>query len=462
MGIERYGLHDAVVTTEKVGFVYTANSIQDMRDFNDSRKGTEGLDWTNQHFTQFIGDYTIFPHGTHNDLPSMLRDVIYNNYIAPGLLKKKTSLLWGDGPKLFVDEIQEGTHTRTPVQDPEVEDWLESWGHIDYLLKQCVDFNYIEGTYTKFKRNRGARIGKPAIAELEHINADEARQAGIRPENIRKRPKPTHVIVNEWGFGSMAAPLEYDVYELFDFKNPFKNPQSVLYSNFPAFCVDFYALPDIWGSLEWIKRSTSVPLLIRALTKNAANIKYHIQSPSLYWDAKEAEIEEKCAQLGRKYEKQMLEDFRMDLLRQIADVLSGIENTGKFWHTVKIYDDSGTDLIEAGWSIDPIDQKIKDLVDAYLSIGKRGDYAVGAGLQVHPALGGITETGKSDSGSEQLYAMKGYLSTSTNLPEMIVCKAVNHAIKANWPDKKCRVGFCHQQPVREQDISESKRMINNV
>ena len=81
---------------------------------------------------------------------------------------------------------------------------------------------------------------------------------------------------------------------------------------------------------------------------------------------------------------------------------------------------------------------------------------------MHPALGGAGESGKSDSGSEQLYALKNYLITGIDIPEMIVCKALNYAIKANWPEKEVKIGFYHIAPQREEDTTSTDRVKNKV
>lgn len=462
MNIENHGL-DAIVTTEKVGFVYTATNRDDVRDLYETRQLDNTFDWASSQYPTLTKDLVLLPHGNYNDLPVLIRDVVYNNYIAPGLLKKKTNILWGNGPVLYKDILNEQNQPeRQIVEDTEIQDWLESFNYSDYLLKQVVDFNFIEGTYTKFIRNKGARIGRPAIAALEHLSAKDTRLIG-KQESPHQKPKPTKVAVSEWGFTfNYHASTDMKIYDIFDFKNPFKHPQSVLYSNFPSFCVDFYSLPDIYGTLEWIRRSTAIPLLLKAMSKNGINIKYHIESPSKYWEEKRAEIKEKCTLLGKQYKDEMLEEFRMDLFRQISEILSGYENTGKFWHTVRIFDDTGMNLVEAGWTIKPIEQNLKDFLEAQIKLSERADYAVSSGLQIHSALGGVGQTGKSDSGSEQLYAIKNYMATSIRIPEMIVCKAINHAINANWPHKKISLGFNHPVPKAEQEVSPSDRFKENI
>lgn len=459
MNIEYYG-NDAIVSTDKVVYSYSVKSPEEFRELKEDRR-IENLNWTEQ--VNYIGDFVVFPHGNHNDLPKLIRDVITSNYIAPGLLKKKTNLLWGKGPRLYEERFENGVLIRDWKSDSEIESWLADWDYEDYLLKQCVDFHVIEGTYSKFYRARGYRIAKPFIAQLEHLSADETRLATTKSNYYdQKKKEPTHAIVNDWGFNSLYSLTDAKAYPLFSHKDPFRHRHSVVYSNIPTFCIDFYSLPDIYGSLEWIRRSTSIPLIFKALSKHGINQVFHVESPSKYWDRVKDRIETRCTERGIKYKDEMLQEYKENLLTKITEVLSGAENSGKLWHTEKIYDTDGVNIIEAGWVIKPIDQKTKDFVEAQVKIKNAADHAVGTGLQLHPALGGITEAGKSDSGSEQLYALKNYLLTGIDIPEKVVCKSINYAIKSNWPNTKLRLGFYHESPQREQDVTSKDRIVNQV
>jgi hypothetical protein len=73
----------------------------------------------------------------------------------------------------------------------------------------------------------------------------------------------------------------------------------------------------------------------------------------------------------------------------------------------------------------------------------------------------MSETGKVDSGSEQVYALISYLNTGIDIQEMIICKPINYAIKANFPDKDLKIGFYHNVPEKQEDVSPGNRSINN-
>lgn len=447
----------AIVSTEAVAFTYQVSETP--RDFYHANKSVNDLEWNNQ--INFIGDYRVYPYGVNDDLPDVIKQVVQTNYIAPGILKKKTQLIWGLGPILYSEKIigtEEGTkRIRVYEEDTEIQVWLDSWNYEEYLMKAITDYQHIEGVFSRYELSKGSRLGNNRISRINHMYPDRIRLASLKSvdSNIA-----THAIGTDWSFKSINAINAFKVYPLFDFLDPFKDRNSVLYSNMYSFCTDYYTVPDLYGSLEWLRRSTAVPLIFKALSENSINIKYHIISPQAFWDNKEKQIQENCTKIGQLYRHSMLEDFKRDFLAKIADVLGGDINTGKYLHTTKEFTVEGSNLLEHGWEIKAIDQNIKDFVTAQIAISQRADNALASGLNLHAALGNISESGKSDSGSEQIYALKTFLQTGIDIPEMICMKAINYAIKVNWPAKKLKLGFYHQTAEKEQDINPKNRMIN--
>jgi hypothetical protein len=455
MHIEFIG-QDAIVQTPEVAFTYQVSETP--RDFETLRGTTNNLNWDNDN--NFVEDYLILPYGSNNDLPEIIRQVVKNNYIAPGLLNRKTELLWGLGPRLYREELKDNRVVKTWVEDKDVQKWLDSFEAEKYLLECSEDYQHIQGTFTRFVLNRGSRLGKPSIKELVHVQPDKARLAKRKTEE-RTKP-PTHCVYGDWNNMSHPSFLsEYKVYPLFDFKNPFGNPNSIMYSNKYSFCTDFYTIPDIYGSLEWLNRSTAVPLIFKALSKNAMNLKYHIVSPSQFWVKKRQEMEEKCIKKDVPFQESMFLDYQKEFLKKIGEVLSGDENTGKYLHTVKELIVQGVNLLEHSWEVKVLDQNIKDFVEAQIQISQRADRAVASGISLHSALGNMSETGKVDSGSEQHYALISYLNTGIDIQEMIITKPINYALKANFPDKNLKIGFYHNVPEKQQDISPKDRSINS-
>lgn len=447
---------NAIVSTDDVAFTYESN--ENPRDFDKFKVTTESLDWTDRDY--LLGEFSVFPYGTNNDLPKIIKDVVQNNYIAPGILKKQTGLLWGKGPKLYEEKFDDGVLVRVWKDDTEIQDWMDSWDADIYLHKSCVDYHYIQGTLTKMIRDRAARLGKQSkIAKLEHMNMNQGR---LGRKGASTNRDATHCIYTIDQYERTHLNADYKVYPLLDPRDPFKHSNSVLYSNMYSFCSDHYSVPDIFGSLEWLRRSTAIPLILKALSKNSMNLKYHVISPQMFWDQKRKELENLAKEKKENFVESDLIKYKKRFLDQISKTLSNVENTGKFWHSVKHIEVEGNNILEQGWEIKPLDQKILDFVKAQETVSNISNRSVAAGLGVHQALGGSGEPGKTDGGGEQLYALKNYLATGIDIPEMIVCKAINYAIKANWPSKNLKVGFYHIEPQREQDITSKERFKEKV
>ena len=344
--IEWYG-DNAIVSTADVAFTFEA--VDNPRELNIKRNEKQSLDWVNQSFK--IDKYTVFPYGSDNNLPKEIKDVVQNNYIAPGILKKKTQLVWGKGPKLYKESFKKGVLVREWLDDAEINAWLESWDAETYLMKCAVDFHYMETAVTQVYTDKGARLGRASkIAKLEHLNINQSRKAKI---TAAKSAKATHCMFSLDNRQSTQMHTGYAVYPLFEFTNPFKHKTPVFFSNMYSFCSDYHTVPDLYGSLEWLRRSTAIPLLFKALSENSINLKYHVISPQAFWDAKKKELEAD-ATTENPYKQADLLKFRTDYLRKVTDVLSGADNTGKFWHTVKHVEIDGNNLLEHGWEIKDI------------------------------------------------------------------------------------------------------------
>jgi hypothetical protein len=443
----------ALVEAHNVAFSYQL--AETPRDFDRRSNSSNTLQWSN--VQNNLGDFIIYPYGSNNDLPQIIKDVVDNSYNVPGFLKRKFELLWGAGPKLYKDDILDNKDIRIRVEDKAIMKWLKSWDYEKYLIAACVDYQHIQGTFTRYELNKGSRVGKPFINKLHHVSPAKARLARKREATSNE---PTHVVTSTWNFQHINAISERKEYPLFDFISPFKYENSIFYSNLYSFCTDYYTVPDLYGALEWINRSTAVPLIFKAFAKNSINLKYHVISPASFWEKIKKDLIEACQQANETYKDPMLEDYKRNFLLEIGKILSGDENAGKFLHTTRTMKVMGHDLIEEGWEIKVLDQKVKDFVESQILISDKADKAISAAVNVHPVLANMTDSGKSNSGGEQIYALLNYLNTGVDIQEMIIMKAINYAIQANFPDTELKLGFFHNVPEVQQNISPNERTRN--
>lgn len=433
---------DAVVGGQSA---FTFEVIDKKRQQNEPHYAMDSF--SSSSFMQVHGDWKVFPYGENNDLPLQIRNIVYSNSIAPGILNKKTGMNWGKGPKLYEEKFDEdGTLTRVYKTDPEIQRWLDTWDYENYIARCTTDFSHIESCFTKVIQNRGWRIGNaPKIKCLEHISPDR------KPLVAGKKLSPTHILLSP-----LDEPLKLEAYPFFDKYEPFKYPLSMKYSNLYTFASSFFSIPHILGSIPWIIESTNVPKFLAALSKNSINIKYHITSPKEYWDQKRDEIQDQCTLKNIDYKESMLKSFKKKMLKEIETVLSGLENTGKFWHSEQVLVIEGINVIEMGWVIKVIDQKMSDTVNAQISIANKADTSTASGVGVHNAIGNVSDSG-SNSGSEQYYALNNYLQTGIDLPEMVIMECMNAALRANFPGKNLKMGLYHDETKRQEDMSKDER-----
>lgn len=399
-----------------------------------------------------VGNFQVVPFGDDNLLPIEIRETIGRHNLAPRIFTKRKFLTWGNGPALYTTKNVDGKMVTEFITDPEVMAWLKSWNYERYLQQAIEDFNHTEGHFTKVTRNKGARIGRPFINKLEHISVNKCR-LGYLAGDLEEMP--THVIVGRWHRISWQI---FNHFPLFNSLDPFRHSHSIAYANLYSFATDFYSQPDVVGSLPWIRRSTAIPFVLQALSENSIHIKWHIISPQAYWDAKREILKTECSLQNKAYTEQMLEDVKDAIFTQLSEILSGDVNVGKFWHTEKVTEIVGNTAIEHKWELIPMDQKIKDFVEAQLKIAEAANFQTIAGMGLHQALANIAANGKSDSGSEQLYALRNFILSETQLPTTIITQTINEAIAANWPEKNIKVGFVYQMPDREQDVTPKDRI----
>ncbi len=399
-----------------------------------------------------IGDFRIVPMGMENNYPEEIRMIIDEDNFLPQGLKKDFGLIWGQGPELYKIRFQDGKRFKEFVTDSKIQAWLDSWDYKEYLLRATTDYTTINGHFTKFYRNRGVRVGAaPMIVNLEHVSNTFARL---------EWPDPNYVVHNII-VGDYRQPWKYGLraYPVYDPSDPFAYPVAMSYSNLYNFSLDHeYSRAPFHGALNWIKLASSIPKLLSNFNANSAAIKYHIESPQEYWASEKLKLEQKCIEEGKPYTEKVFEDFKDKVFERITAGLSGIEKVGKIITTESFFSEISRNGDLTGWKITVLDQKVKDFIDAQIGIAREASFQVSAGIGLHPALSNLSKDGNLPSGSEQLYAFKLYLMTSIDIPELIIMKAINAAIRANFPGTDLYLGFYHNAVLTEEATNPNDRV----
>lgn len=404
----------------------------------------------------------IVAYGPGNDLPVMVRDLVQDNNLAPGILQRQKGLLYGQGAFLYRFVFQDGKITRQYEDDAQITAWLRSWDARRFIERALVDYLHMQGFFALHILERGHRLGeraeqrlgrRPRIARLQFVRATNARLEWAESRCIKD---VRHIFVGDFENGCLTSGVQ--TYPVYDPLDPGKHPVSASYNYSYSFGRNFYSTPAFMGAIRWILRGSDIPTIFKYVTDNGLNLAYHIHSPAEYWDRKREKLEEAFPTAQPAEIDLKLDAVKAELMATITEVLSGKKNAGKFFESIDFYD---SDHNLCTWKIEAVDQKIKDFVESQLKIGDAANSAITSGMQLHPSLTNIMVNGKLASGSEMLYAHQIYKLSDVTIPEMVILDPINQAIRYNFPDTDLQLGFYHQSLMTQEQTAPDDRIRNN-
>lgn len=402
-----------------------------------------------------VAGVNIIPYGDDNDLPGRVCSLLEKFYAGEGIMGKKVGLQWGEGPRLYTDAVADNnTFFRQWTIDPKVAAELAATDWLTQMQRCLVDLCHLEGFWVKFTRSRGARVNKSAakLLKVEHVPAAKVRF--VWP-GVGKTP--TQAMIADF---PNVDPQTARVLPLFDPADPLGAPEALAYYSAYSYNHEHYSVPRYLGAFDWLDLAGTLAPMLAAYNANAAAISKHIESPQSYWDAAEARIKEECERRGEPYSDKMLEEFKDAAMEQFAASLTGRQNVGKFLHTSAYFNAEARNF--EGWKITPIDNKLKEYIDAQLALSKKAEAAATSGFGLDPSLSNLILDTKLGSGSEKLYALKVYNATETAIPDMVLCKPFQQFIEANNPGTPLRVGLYRTVVDAEKNVNPENRIKANA
>lgn len=406
---------------------------------------------TNARFqkSMHIHGYDIVPMGDNNCLPQRVAELLDNFYAGEGILGKIQGLQYGQGPKMYTETFEDNQLIRSWMNPPEDQQaWLDKI-NIEKFSQRCLtDLSHMQGFFWRGYLERGHRIGRPMfISRVEHIPYQKCRLV-YPPEG---HDDPPGILVGDWPY---PDPTKLAYYPMFDPNDPFKHNVFMGYENVYSFCKDFISMPRFLGAFDWIELAGTIAGLLKAYNANASALSLHIESPEAYWDKKEDELKEYCKVKGIPYTKELLDQYKENAFIEFTAGLTGEKNAGNYLHTQTIYDDLANDFV--GWKVATIDKKIKEYVDAEISIVDKANEAATSSFGLDPALANLVLDGKLSSGSEKLYSIKVYNASETAIPESVMFGTFNKIRKANFGGNE-RIGFYRIVVNAESNVSPNSR-----
>jgi len=401
-----------------------------------------------------VAGVRVVPWGADNNLPAYIRRLLEKNNLGPANIKRKIGLQYGQGPHLYKLKFENNEIVQEWIEDKEVQDWLDSWDYRGFVRDALVEFNYMEGVFVKYISAKSRRLGKAWINRLEAQHSGKCRLEW--PDSGSELKDCNKIIVGDF---ELLRNLPFLRYPVFDPSSPTDFATSVYLHCFRTFGRYFYPLPSFTGAIPWIKRANDLPEIIAYLTENMIAAAYHVHEPAQYWIEKANKLRDVHPEWDDIKIDNKIDELRNEVTQTIANVLAGKRNSGKFFESIDFTDPDGN---MCAWKIEPIEMNIDKFIEAQSKISRIAESATTSSFGLNPALSNIIIDGKSDSGSQMLYAAKLFYASETQIAEDIVFESINWALSVNFPSKKLSMGLYRKIINKENNVTASQRASNNM
>lgn len=335
---------------------------------------------SNSYPWSFWGDDNLFPQNVLEDLES--------NSIALRAFEKRKAVHFGRGIVCYKEgEVNEnGERIRVRVEDPEIIDFFR----INQVNRLWVDhigsLEVFANSWLEMITNKG----KDKINRIYHKDPAYCRLAKIN-ESFRI---PKLYYSAQWdSYPSIedGTIREISMYDPGRFSGNIYQDTNFIYPTFyRSFNKSYYHLA-VWNGIResgWLDIANKVPQLKKAIMQNQMTIKYHIIIPDDYFSKRYPSPD---------YSEADREAKRTEVLQNMNDFLSNVENSGKSWVTYSFYNKVKQEYL-TGWEIRVIDNKLKD--DAYLPDSQAANSEILFAIGVDPTLlGSGIPGGKLGAGS---------------------------------------------------------------
>jgi hypothetical protein len=335
------------------------------------------------------------PWGADNNFPQTVIDLISKSTVSPAALQFKIKSIYGKGIvpcKVTMDAS--GKEVITLVEDKAVQLFFKENNIKKFLLEQITDYVWFGNVFPEIilnkRRNRILRIysNEAAYCRWEKRSDSSGLIENCYVSAMWPSPRKDEVI---------PVPV-LDPYDLVNSLNEGSAYKYVVPVSLPSPGRSYYQLVPWDGARSngWIEVANEIPRFKKSMFKNQMNIKYHVRIPYEYW-------ENKFKALGTKITEEEKQKIISEEIGKLNDFLKGNDNVGKAFVS-----HFGTDPVTkkeyAGWSIEPIDDKMKD--GKWLPDSQAANSEILFAMQVDPSLMGAglpggAYGGGSGSGSDK-------------------------------------------------------------
>lgn len=439
-----------------------------------------------------VGEYRLLCRGNDDRSCEEIEAALKANRLMPSLINKQVRLLYGRGPRIYIQSVEDGQEddgiNKNWVSEPTIQKWLESWqengidmSYTDFAAACIKSFYFFRDFFVKWRMSLSPGVGGAVpVAGLEFIDNRLCRLGTTKPEADRSPTSYSDFSVVSYGDFRQSL-HSYKLYPLFRLSEVGKYKFAAISHHRESSPGEVYGLNEVYeGIKSFLKTSNDLPIYIGSFLENALAAKVHVIIPNAWVKSKEAQIKALCKEnekrvkagntalpfeginIGTEYKESDLATLVQNQLRQISKFLSGSRNQGKAFSSYSFVDPSGN---EQRWKIEEIDLKYKEYIEALDSHDKRIDEVLVSSVGLDSSISSISKPGMiSKSGSDTYYNLLLYLMTLT-IDDEKCCEPFNLALKVNFPDlyeKGYRIGFFRPIPAKQSEVSPTNRLSNQA
>lgn len=353
-------------------------------------------------------DGNMAPWGKNNLFPQEIVKQIEKSDLAPAVLEKKCGLVYSDGLRYGVMEINEkGEEAFRPLQIPEIDEWMHHTAIKFYLSDALSDHFTFYNLFARFRLNlKGDKVARLEVSDACHT------RLGI--QNKSGAIDMAYVNAN-FDLGSRNSESS-DTLKI-DALDPYFGTAAQMKSLAERGKGDFimpvraqkrgriyYELAPWHGLLGsgWIDVAHFVPQFKKHLLKNQMTVKLIIKVDSEYWPLKYGKKEWDKFTFDEKTEKQK------EFLNKVIETSQGTDNAGNALLLPKEWNEVAGEYREYV-TVEPLKQELTG--GEYNEDSQEADYHIARALGLPPTLAGITpgKGNNSGSGSDQRVAHNNFL-----------------------------------------------------
>jgi len=385
-----------------------------------------------------VGDKRIEPNGIDNNFPANFKNLLDSVYIGHGVKRTLINLLLSGGVGIYKEVKEEQKIIRDWQLDNQISDWLDAFDfHNIYLPEIATDMIYVENAWSAVVLNKGARIGNPFIAKLEHLGAEKMRLEYPNSKGIRK-----NTFYSDWMYSNLRT-NDITQYPLFNRANPYAKKVSVIFSKMPTFGSSSYGRPPDISAVSMLKVLSLLPNFHRAnLTERGFKWLVSV-SADYYKEVRDKNNWEANSKEYNQWKKKFMESIDNFLIAPDADKTQSrfMTSFATDPHSMKAIDNI---------NITKLDDDTKELSETGMDLHDTYTMGFVSASSIHPQLANVNLKNQSLSGSNLREAYEMHIKTAVPTMRMLLLHAVNTAIQINFPGKKLKLGF---QDVAFQDYN---------